>query len=426
MSSTLELEPGKTLLLDGPASATVSSGLISVFGAELGPRKKLVVKKGRRLPLEALEPSRVSITVGLGGSSSVVEGSPIPSSWNDAVEEALAREPPTRLLILGGVDVGKTSLCTFIANRALKAGRSVGIIDADVGQSDIGPPCTIGFARVREPTWDLSTLEAEHVFFLGDKTPSHLVGRALRGIKTALEAAERSGVDFLVVNTDGWISGPDAAEYKKAVASIVEPHLILALRRARELDTILRQLEGWETRLLDISPFVKERDREVRRELRALGYRRYLSGAKVIAVNLKWVEVEGDLPGSGLRPSRERCDLVSAVLGLEPLYCEEGPRKLFVVLSEGDEGPDREALSRLERVLGKKVEVLRKGYEKGTLVALYDKGGAFLGIGIIVAIDYQKRTARVLTLADEEAVAKMCVGRVKLSPDGTELEGPSG
>ena len=120
------------------------------------------------------------------------------------------------------------------------------------------------------------------------------------------------------------------------------------------------------------------------------------------------------------------CDLVSAVLGLEPLYCEEGPRKLFVVLSEGDEGPDREALSRLERVLGKKVEVLRKGYEKGTLVALYDKGGAFLGIGIIVAIDYQKRTARVLTLADEEAVAKMCVGRVKLSPDGTELEGPSG
>ena len=422
MPSSLELEPGKTLLLDGPASATLSSGLVSVFGAEVGPRRRLVVRKGRRLPLEALEPSQVDITVGLGGSFSVVEGSPIPRSWHDVVEEALAIEGSARLLVLGAVDVGKTSLCTFLANRALKAGRSVGIVDADVGQSDIGPPCTMGFAKVEEPTWDLSTLRAEHIFFFGDKTPSHLVGRALKGMKIMLEAAERSGVDFLIVNTDGWISGPEAAEYKKALASIVDPHLVLALRRARELDLVLRQLGEWEVRPLDISPFVKERDRETRRELRTLGYRRYLDGAKVISVNLKWVEVEGEFPGSGLRPSRERCSIISSVLGFEPLYCEEGPKKIFVILREEDEEPDPEAISRLENVLGKKVEVLRKGFEKGTLVALYDKEGAFLGIGIIMCVDYRKRTARIFTLADEEAVARMCIGRVKLNPDGTEMD----
>jgi len=421
-SSILELEPDKTLLLDGPASATISSGLVSVFGAEVGPRQKLVVRKGRRLPLEALQPSRVSITVGLGGSFSVVEGSPIPSSWHDVVEEALALEGLAKLIVLGAVDVGKTSLCTFLANKALKAGRSVGIIDADVGQSDIGPPCTIGFARMGKPTWDLSTLKAEHIFFFGDKSPAHLVGRALRGIKTMLEVAERSGVDFLIVNTDGWVSGVEAAEYKRALASIVEPDLILALRRARELDVVLRYLEDWDIRPLDISPFVKERDRDVRRELRALGYRRYLNGAKVISVNLRWVEVEGELPGSGLRPSRERCAVVSSVLGLEPLYCEESPKKVFVILHEEDEEPDKEAISRLEHVLGKKVDVLRKGFEKGTLVALYDKDGAFLGIGIIMCVDYRKRTARIFTLADEEEVAKICVGRVKLNPDGTEMD----
>ena len=422
MSSALELEPDKTLLLDGPASATVSSGLISVFGAEVGPGQRLVVRKGRRLPLEALNPSRVNITIGLGGSFSLVEGSPIPSSWHDAVEEALGIEGLVKLIVLGAVDVGKTSLCTFLANKALKAGRSVGIIDADVGQSDIGPPCTIGFARVEKPTWDLSTLKAEHIFFFGDKTPSHLVGRALRGIKTMLEVAERSGVDFLIMNTDGWVSDVGAAEYKRAVASIVEPDLILALRRGGELDIVLKHLGEWEIKPLDISPFVKERDREVRRELRALGYRRYLNGAKAISVNLRWVEVEGELPGSGLRPSRERCAIISSALGLEPLYCEEGHKKIFVILHEEDEEPDQEALSRLEHVLGKKVEILRRGFEKGTLVALYDEDGAFLGIGIIMSIDYRRRTARIFTLADEEKVAKMCIGRVKLNPDGTEVD----
>ena len=424
MSSILELEPDKTLLLDGPASATVSSGRVSVFGAEVSPGQRLVVRKGRRLPLEALELSKVSITVGLGGSFSVVEGSPIPSSWRDVVEEALSLGSSAKLLVLGAVDVGKTSLCTFLVNEALKVGRSVGIIDADVGQSDIGPPCTIGFAKVEKPTWDLSTLRAQHIFFFGDKTPSHLVGRALRGIKTMLEAAERSGVDFLIVNTDGWVSGPEAVEYKRAVASIVEPDLVLALRRSDELDMIIKHMGEWEIRPLETSPFVKERDRETRRELRTLGYRRYLNGAKVISVNLKWIEVEGELPGAGLRPSRERCATISSFLGLEPLYCEEGHKKIFVILDEEDEEPAAEAVSRLEQVLGKKVKILRKGFEEGTLVALYDKGGAFLGIGIIIGIDYRKRTARIFTLADEEEVAKLCVGRVRLNLDGTEIDAP--
>ena len=423
MSSRVELEPGKTLLLDGPASAAIVSGRVSVFGAELGPRKRVVVRKGRRLPVEALEPSVLEVITGLGGAATVAEGSSIPDSWREAAHEILSIEGPVRVMILGGVDVGKTSLCTYLANEALKAGRSVGIIDADVGQSDIGPPCTIGFAKMEKPLGDLADLRAQHVFFLGDKTPSYMVDRALEGIRAMMEAATREGVDLLIVNTDGWIHGREAAEYKKAIASIVEPHLILALKRGDELDHIIGALEGWEIRELEVSPFVRERDREVRRELRALGYRRYLDGAKAISVNLDWIELEGHLPGVGLKPSRRLAALASSILGFEPLYCGERQDKAVLVVGEEDK-VDPSALDALEAELGKPVKVVRKGEEEGLLVALYDKGGRFLGIGVVLCTDYRKRSVRVLTPVEEGAVAKMCVGRIKLSPDGEELGGP--
>ena len=423
MATPVRLEPGKTLLLDGPSSALVVSGRVSVFGAELKPRKRLVVRKGRRMPLEALEPSELEVVVGQGGSSSVVEGSPIPPSWHEAVGELLADSGEMRVMVLGGVDVGKTSLCTYLVNTALKAGRSVGVIDADVGQSDVGPPCTIGFAKAAKPVLDLSELRAEHAFFLGDKTPSYMVEKALRGLEEMVKKAAEEGVDFLVVNTDGWIRGQGAAEYKKAMADIVQPKAVLALQRGEELKHILASLEEWQVKVLEISPFVKERDREVRRELRAQGYMRYLDGSKIISVQLDWVKVEGRLPGSGLRPSKERMALIRSLLGLEPLLCEEGPERITLIFDD-EMMPDQEAISRLEEYMGKKVEVFKKGQEKDLLVALYDGDGRFLGIGTVVCLDYRKRAVKLFTPVKEDAITKLCVGRIRVGRDGNEVEEP--
>ncbi len=46
-------------------------------------------------------------------------------------------------LLLGAADTGKTSLVLALANE-LSAQRPVGIVDADIGQSHIGPPTTVG------------------------------------------------------------------------------------------------------------------------------------------------------------------------------------------------------------------------------------------------------------------------------------------
>ncbi len=47
-----------------------------------------------------------------------------------------------RVVVLGMMDVGgKTTFTIMVANKAIAAGgRTVGVIDADPGQNDLGPP----------------------------------------------------------------------------------------------------------------------------------------------------------------------------------------------------------------------------------------------------------------------------------------------
>src|SRR2546422_11318686 len=50
-------------------------------------------------------------------------------------------------LILGTSDTGKTSLAARLAGALAARGDRVAVVDADVGQSGIGPPTTHGLGR---------------------------------------------------------------------------------------------------------------------------------------------------------------------------------------------------------------------------------------------------------------------------------------
>ena len=50
-------------------------------------------------------------------------------------------------VVIGEVNSGKTTLVARLASALFARGRSVGVLDADVGQSEIGPPTTVGLGR---------------------------------------------------------------------------------------------------------------------------------------------------------------------------------------------------------------------------------------------------------------------------------------
>ena len=54
---------------------------------------------------------------------------------------------PGRVFVLGGVDSGKTTFTTRLAQAGLDAGLQVAVVDADLGQSTYGPPGRVRSAR---------------------------------------------------------------------------------------------------------------------------------------------------------------------------------------------------------------------------------------------------------------------------------------
>jgi polynucleotide 5'-hydroxyl-kinase GRC3/NOL9 len=156
-------------------------------------------------------------------------------------------------LILGAVDTGKTTLALALAKRlATTAACGVGIIDADVGQSHIGPPATVGWAVVDNPQVELSQLPVAGIAFVGDVTPVGHLLQMTAGIAQGAAALSKV-TELMIIDTPGFIHGPAAAALWWTVHQILKPALVLAVQRSNELSDILVGLKTFGCRIEKIS-----------------------------------------------------------------------------------------------------------------------------------------------------------------------------
>ena len=415
------VEAGKTLLVDGPTSVTLLTGDVEILGAKLRTGSRMIIRKSKRVPFYAATKAEFDVLAGEKGSANEVEGNSIPESWQKAVKTVLATESkPVAVMIVGAIDVGKTSFCTYLANMALREKLRVTFVDADLGQSDLGPPSTIGSCRIIRPIRDPFEIDAEGIRFVGVTSPSGALNEVISGITEMAEQALKLGVDLVIVNTDGWVEGEDAVRYKLALAKHIKPTMIIGIQEQSELTFLLGALPEIQSVAVESSPSVRKRDREERKLLRELGYKKCLKGAAVQSFPLNWVRVSGVPFGSGTPPSRSRMDKIVEQIGTIPLYCEETPNTVFIALSK-EQWADAEIAKTLEGTLNAKVRIVWEGDEKGLLVAVNDKDSRFLGIGIIEEMDYRRRVLKVFTNV-KKGITSINVGQIKLDKSGKELE----
>ena len=114
-----EVKAGECLLIGGPAHLRVSEGRVEALGVELTKGGRAVVRVFKALPVKALENSLLEIKYGVNGFVEKMD-EPYPSSWLNVIEEALKLKGT--VIVMGGVDVGKSTLCTLITNIALLKG----------------------------------------------------------------------------------------------------------------------------------------------------------------------------------------------------------------------------------------------------------------------------------------------------------------
>lgn len=418
------IENGKTLLVDGPASVTVTSGRVEVFGSIVGNTSKVVIREGKRLPFAVEEKATFEISLGENANVEEVDGNTIPPSWVKSFEEVLEfQTKPVTAIVLGTVDSGKTSFCTYLINKLIHEKQKGAILDGDLGQSDIGPPCTVAYTFVTKPIWDLFNLEAKNAFFVGVTSPSSAVNKVIEGLITLKKEILDNDPDFIVINTDGWVEGEDAGKYKIQLIEELKPDIFFCIQQKDELALVINTLEKFRKVVVESPPAIRQRSREKRRNLRELGYIKYLRNAKVQSLPLGWLEIEGnDLLGLGkahenIRQARKIYEL----LGSKPLHFAELEDRICIVIGKR-RWISADNIKKVEEYAKKRVIVVRKGdEEEGLLIALHDANRKFLGIGVLQEIDYLRKTIKIFTPISGE-ISRITLGKVKLDKNFKEIQ----
>jgi len=293
----IKLNTNKTLFIKGPASLTLLYGNPSILGAPLKSGLKVKVRRARGLPVYSDSDSGFDVNLGEKASTVEVEGNSIPEDWEKATQTILAKAEGQNLVVmmLGGTDVGKTTFTVFLVNRALDRCPTlkVQIIDADIGQSDIGPPATIGTFSPIDFVFDLFYEKPSETVFIGATTPSGVQNKMLGSI-ARLSNEGRNNFNITILNTDGWIDGEDAHDYKLRIVQHSKADFIIAIRSQEEMDMLSKMhKEGYEILEVRASPVVKRRNRDERRELRFQAYQKYLQSSTSRVIHLKETKVSG-------------------------------------------------------------------------------------------------------------------------------------
>jgi polynucleotide 5'-hydroxyl-kinase GRC3/NOL9 len=299
-ATIIHAQPGKTLLIVGPASFELREGEASVLAAPLDSSRNIVTR-GKQTPVEIHSPSSLKIRLGEEGSVEELDGSTVPVSWREAAN-ALSELGGGTAVVVGGADTGKTTLCTFLANCLTDQNRHVAVVDADIGQTDLGPPTTMAAGDLKKPVVSLSQAEPSQRIFIGFTSPGRVQGKVIRSVKRLVTC--HTGQDrVVIVNTDGWVTGTDAVSYKAQMLNDLNPDIALGIGSPADVSDILQA--GRRIALLASSPdTIRERTRVDRKQLRALGYQKYLAGSTMKTFQIDGVSLSGSLTPEPLNPRR--------------------------------------------------------------------------------------------------------------------------
>lgn len=350
---------------------------------------------------------------------------PEPQTPSDLLPALLALPRGATLLLLGAQDSGKSTWVRDAALALVGAGRSVAIVDCDLGQSEIGPPGTIGAARAAPGTEfrSLRDLPVLAGYFVGAISPTrHLLDVCVGATQTA-RAIKKSRPDFVLVDTDGFVQGGQARQFKRRLSELLLPQVIIALTRGTELDPLLTAFSKLDTPDLWRVPAaegVQRKTPAARSTRRAARFLAALDGAEPLVFGLDSVALLGTTLGTGEPLPFHLLQFLSESLRRPALHAERSEGILSVIVN--GETWDASGLAAVESYFGvRTVSVSAAQKFAGLLVGLVSASGQLLDIGRIDRIDFARRTLSVLTPCRKPgAVAQIWFGSLRLRADGRE------
>jgi len=283
----------------------------------------------------------------------------VPDAWLELIERLPQRG---RIAVLGATDAGKTSFAWWLAEE-LSSGGPVVLLDADLGQSRVGPPAAVGWLHYGTDRGEFE--------FVGDVTPASRPTATLAAVaRMAVRAQRLVKPRWTVLDTTGYVDGLGAVQLKTAKLQLLAPVTVIALGPPGRLEHLRWPWRGREEVCwLKMEPAaacvqkVVERRQAWRRELFAA----WLEGAQSTEFDLDHLALHHVPPPSVLDRA--------------------GPEGL-----------------------------------RGLLVGLDDAHGIGLGLGLLEELDLARNYVRVLTPPYTRDARGLRLGNIRLNPDGSQCE----
>jgi polynucleotide 5'-hydroxyl-kinase GRC3/NOL9 len=184
------------------------------------------------------------------------------------------------VMLVGGLDSGKSTFGRAIAQAGLEADRVVAYLDADLGQKTVGPPTTVTLRMLRGAEY----LEPDRLavpdamYFVGSTSPQGQLLPLVVGAGRMLARAFDDGADLVVVDTSGLVSGVYGQILKYHKVELLRPDVLVGFQRGQELDQLLgivQRFFGSEVVALPVDPDVGSLSVDERAKSREDAFRRY-------------------------------------------------------------------------------------------------------------------------------------------------------
>jgi polynucleotide 5'-hydroxyl-kinase GRC3/NOL9 len=317
-------------------------------------------------------------------------------------------------------------MAAFLANYGIGAGLKVAVVDADLGQSEIGPPGSVACGLANGPIERLRDIPASYGYFVGSNSPELLSFTTASAAKKATERALSLSPDMVIIDTTGLVWGRTARFLKNAKIELIAPTHVVALQRGLELEHLLRPWDALESSRMrviraTVSPRAVDQNRRDRRSAREKALRQYFASASPHEFDLETAALFRTTYLTGRPMDQGQTALISSDLRCAIAHAEWLPDGIFIV---ADGYFDLDGLGQIKEREGVSEVFLTKAERfENLLTGLIDSEGTLLGVGVLKSVDFARRRGVVVSpLRGEELqrVAGLQLGILKVLPTGEE------
>ncbi len=341
--------------------------------------------------------------------------------WHQVVENILA--DPGLTIIMGATDAGKTVFALHLINSSVDANVSSALIDGDIGQSEIGISGTLSCGLADQHIDYIKDIKPLASYFIGAITPvNHLILNVV-GIKILVDKLMQSSRDLIVVDTCGFVKGPNARRMNVSLLELLNPKHIVAIQKNDELEHFLRFIDlRSETNIhrMPISNNAFRKPQELRRQRRSVRFVEYFAESRNHQIAFDDAVFVGTWLGCGKTLPLKYQKYAHNVLNTNVFHGEESESGVYLVTSgEGD----KKGIDELKEYFkAKLIMVVPASRYLNLLIGLMDEKHNLIGCGIIQRIDF---TAKIISfispIRTPISIKAIRFGTLKLRPDGVEM-----